>query len=62
MITAQQKRKEQRAEYLLCMWQVEDFIRAAGCNMDNIRRLPDALLQTPQEVRLCILLHPANPN
>lgn len=28
MITASQKRKENIAEYLLYMWQIEDLIRA----------------------------------
>ncbi|WP_329904692.1 DUF4924 family protein [Porphyromonas pogonae] len=39
MIIARKKRKENISEYLLYMWQVEDLIRAADCNMDNIRKL-----------------------
>lgn len=35
MLIAQQKRKENIAEYLLYMWQVEDLIRA--CNLDDKR-------------------------
>ena len=38
MIIAQAKRKENMAEYLLYMWQVEDLIRAYGCNLSKIRR------------------------
>ena len=33
MIIAQKKRKENIAEYLLYMWQVEDLIRAAGVSL-----------------------------
>ena len=34
MIISQIKRKENIAEYLLYMWQIEDLIRACGLNMD----------------------------
>ena len=37
MITASQKRKENIAEYLLYMWQIEDIIRANGLDMDKIK-------------------------
>ena len=37
MITASQKRKENIAEYLLYMWQIEDLIRANGLDIDKIR-------------------------
>ncbi|MDR2969416.1 MAG: DUF4924 family protein [Tannerellaceae bacterium] len=37
MIIAQKKRKENIAEYLLYMWQVEDLIRANGSDMQRIR-------------------------
>jgi hypothetical protein len=40
MIIAQQKRKENIAEYLLYMWQIEDLLRA--CQLDDARI--DALL------------------
>jgi len=36
MIIAQQKKKENTAEYLLYMWQIEDLIRACNFNMDVI--------------------------
>lgn len=36
MIIAQEKRKENIAEYLLYMWQVEDIIRACGLDIDRI--------------------------
>lgn len=36
MITASQKRKENIAEYLLYMWQIEDLIRANGFDMGKI--------------------------
>ncbi len=37
MITASAKRKENIAEYLLYMWQIEDLIRANGLDMDKIK-------------------------
>ena len=37
MIIARRKRKENIAEYLLYMWQVEDLIRANNFDMDSIR-------------------------
>lgn len=37
MLIAQQLQNTNRAEYLLYMWQVEDIIRAYGCNLRNIR-------------------------
>lgn len=36
MITASQKRKENIAEYLLYMWQIEDIIRANGLDLAKI--------------------------
>lgn len=38
MITASQKRKENIAEYLLYMWQIEDIIRANGLDIDKIKQ------------------------
>ena len=37
MIIASQKRKENIAEYLLYMWQIEDIIRANGLDLGKIR-------------------------
>lgn len=39
MIIAQRKRKENIAEYLLYMWQVEDLLRAVDCRSEEIERL-----------------------
>jgi hypothetical protein len=36
MFVAQQKRKENIAEYILYMWQIEDLIRAFGLDMEAI--------------------------
>lgn len=36
MIIANQLKNKNRAEYLLYMWQVEDLIRAFGCNEERI--------------------------
>jgi hypothetical protein len=51
MIIAKQKRKENIAEYLLYMWQVEDLIRANHFDMDSIRRLIIARYDQPEEVK-----------
>lgn len=37
MLIAQKLRKENIAEYLLYMWQVEDIIRAYGCSLSRIK-------------------------
>ncbi|MCM1310123.1 MAG: DUF4924 family protein [Bacteroides sp.] len=37
MIIASQKRKENLAEYLLYMWQIEDIIRANGLDIEKIK-------------------------
>ena len=37
MIIASQKRKENIAEYLLYMWQIEDIIRANNLDIDRIK-------------------------
>lgn len=51
MIVAQKKRKENIAEYLLYMWQVEDLIRANGFDPDRIRETVIARYDQPEEVR-----------
>lgn len=38
MITASQKRKENIAEYLLYMWQIEDIIRANNLDIEKIKK------------------------
>ncbi|MBR1484832.1 MAG: DUF4924 family protein [Prevotella sp.] len=38
MYIAQELRKNNIAEYLLYMWQIEDTIRAFGCSLPRIRR------------------------
>lgn len=38
MITASAKKRENIAEYLLYMWQIEDLIRAYGLDIDRIDR------------------------
>lgn len=37
MITASQKKRENIAEYLLYMWQIEDLIRVNGLDIDKIQ-------------------------
>lgn len=51
MIIARQKRKENIAEYLLYMWQVEDLIRANKFDMDSINRTVIAYYDQPEEVK-----------
>lgn len=51
MIVARQKRKENIAEYLLYMWQVEDLIRANHFDIDAINRTVVARYDQPEEVR-----------
>ena len=51
MIIAKRKRKENIAEYLLYMWQVEDLIRANKFDMDSIRRTVIAHYAQPASVK-----------
>lgn len=51
MIVARQKRKENIAEYLLYMWQVEDLIRANRFDMEAIRRTVIAHYDQPDDVK-----------
>ncbi|WP_289304412.1 DUF4924 family protein [Parabacteroides goldsteinii] len=51
MIVAKQKRKENIAEYLLYMWQVEDLIRANHFDIDSIRRTVISQYDQPDEVK-----------
>lgn len=51
MIIARRKRKENIAEYLLYMWQVEDLIRANHFDIDSIRRTVISQYDQPDEVK-----------
>ncbi len=56
MYTASAKRKENIAEYLLYMWQVEDIIRAYGLDIDRISshlidNIPDLTDEQRKEMR-----------
>ncbi len=51
MIIAREKRKENIAEYLLYMWQVEDLIRANKFDMDLIRQNMIDKYNQPDEVK-----------
>jgi hypothetical protein len=55
MIIAQRKRKENIAEYLFYMWQVEDLIRAYGFDVEAIKRSVVDGYDRPEEVRQAIL-------
>ena len=47
----QKKEKENIAEYLLYMWQVEDLIRANQFDIDSIRRTVIAQYDQPDDVK-----------
>ena len=50
MFISQQLKQKNIAEYLVYMWQVEDLIRANGCDMENIkRRVVDRYPSLPKE-------------
>ncbi|MDR1556882.1 MAG: DUF4924 family protein [Tannerellaceae bacterium] len=51
MIIAQKKRKENIAEYVLYMWQIEDIIRANRFDADAIRRQVVDRYNQPEEVK-----------
>ena len=51
MIVANQKRKENIAEYLLYMWQVEDLIRANHFDLEAIRKQVVERYDQPAEVK-----------
>jgi hypothetical protein len=51
MIIAEQKRKENIAEYLLYMYQVEDMIRANKLDLDSIERTLISRFEIPYEVK-----------
>lgn len=49
MMVAKQLKNSNIAEYLLYMWQMEDLIRAHGCDMDALYQ--NVLLHYPEETR-----------
>ena len=51
MIIAEQKRKENIAEYLLYMYQVEDMIRANGLDLDRIEATLISKFEVPYDVK-----------
>jgi len=51
MIVANKKRKENIAEYLLYMWQVEDLIRASNFDMNIIRKQVVDRYDQPDDVK-----------
>ncbi|MDR1644525.1 MAG: DUF4924 family protein [Tannerellaceae bacterium] len=51
MIVAQNKKKENIAEYLLYMWQVEDLIRANHFDIDAIRQTVISRYEQPEEIK-----------
>ncbi len=54
MLIAQQKRKENIAEYLLYMWQVEDILRACSLDMDKVEDLLVKRFDTDEPTRTTI--------
>ena len=51
MIIAEQKRRENIAEYLLYMYQVEDMIRANKLDLDSIEQTLISKFEVPYEVK-----------
>lgn len=49
MLIAQQLQEKSRAEFLLYMWQVEDILRAHGCDIDRLRENYLSQFQLPAE-------------
>lgn len=66
MFIANQLKNKNRAEYLLYMWQVEDILRANGCDIDRLRenylcqfKVDDAARKELEEWygNLCNMMH-----
>jgi hypothetical protein len=51
MLIAREKRKENIAEYILYMWQVEDSVRACQFNIDLIEKYVISLFSEPEKVK-----------
>ena len=51
MIIAQQKRKENIAEYLLYLWQVEDLLRACDLDIDRVEKTVIARYDVDENTR-----------
>ena len=51
MYISKRLKEQSISEYLLYMWQVEDLIRANGCNVDNLERTVVAAYNLPEEQR-----------
>ena len=51
MYISRQLREESISEYLLYMWQVEDLIRANGCNVDKIEQTVVESYKLPADQR-----------
>jgi len=51
MIIAQQKRKENIAEYLLYLWQVEDLLRACRLDIDTVYKTVIARYEVDEKTR-----------
>ncbi len=54
MRIAQQLKENNIAEYLLYMWQVEDLIRANGCDIDRVRQTVIARYEVSDEERAAL--------
>lgn len=48
MIISKKLKEQSISEYLLYMWQVEDLIRANGCDIDQLERTVVATYQLPE--------------
>ncbi len=66
MIIANQLREKNRAEYLLYLWQVEDILRAYGCDFERLKNGYLSRFSLPEEQKkqteqwyadLCDMMH-----
>ena len=51
MLIAREKKKENIAEYILYMWQIEDMIRASNMDLQTIEQNIIAEFDQPVEVK-----------
>ena len=52
MFISKQLKQQSIAEYLIYMWQVEDLIRAYGCDLERIREQLVARFPAEQQAEL----------
>ena len=51
MLIAREKKKDNIAEYILYMWQIEDMLRAMGLDIERVNENVVAAFQTDERVK-----------